>query len=163
MRCIVKQPAVYIITNKRGGALNTGVTSALMQRVYQHSHGLLRGSLPLIDAADRYGSTSRHDGNSHIPGKANQSRFAPQEDSANRSYESDLAGSVRRPLLNCQARPLSVIARGEADEAIHPQAASQLVDCLTPRCGVRNDEERCDPLSGRKLFAVKRCGVRAIS
>ena len=34
----VKQPAVYIVTNKKGGVLYTGVTSDLIKRVYQHQH-----------------------------------------------------------------------------------------------------------------------------
>lgn len=39
----MKQPAVYIMTNKRGGTLYTGVTSTLAQRVYQHREGLIPG------------------------------------------------------------------------------------------------------------------------
>jgi putative endonuclease len=39
----MKQPAVYIVTNKRNGILYTGVTSNLVQRVYQHKNGLLDG------------------------------------------------------------------------------------------------------------------------
>ena len=31
-----KQPAVYILSNKKGGVLYTGVTSNLPKRVYQH-------------------------------------------------------------------------------------------------------------------------------
>jgi putative endonuclease len=32
----MKQPAVYIMTNKRNGTLYTGVTSNLPQRIWQH-------------------------------------------------------------------------------------------------------------------------------
>ena len=39
----MKEPAVYIMTNKRGGILYTGVTSALRPRAHQHREGLLPG------------------------------------------------------------------------------------------------------------------------
>ena len=39
----MKQPAVYIMANKRNGTLYTGVTSNLIQRVYQHREGILPG------------------------------------------------------------------------------------------------------------------------
>ena len=39
----MKRPAVYIIVSKRNGTLYTGVTSNLVQRVYQHKHGLIEG------------------------------------------------------------------------------------------------------------------------
>ncbi|MCE2991460.1 MAG: GIY-YIG nuclease family protein [Candidatus Jidaibacter sp.] len=39
----MKQPAVYIVANKRNGTLYTGVTSNLMARVYKHKEGLLHG------------------------------------------------------------------------------------------------------------------------
>ena len=45
----MKQPAIYIITNKRNGTLYTGVTSNLIQRIYQHKNGLTPGF------AHRYG------------------------------------------------------------------------------------------------------------
>jgi putative endonuclease len=38
-----KQPAFYIMCNKRNGTIYTGVTSNLIQRVYQHRKGLISG------------------------------------------------------------------------------------------------------------------------
>ena len=35
----MKQPAVYIMANRRNGALYTGVTSDLVQRIWQHKEG----------------------------------------------------------------------------------------------------------------------------
>ena len=37
----MKQPAVYIVTNKRNGTFYTGVTSNLIQRIYQHKEGVI--------------------------------------------------------------------------------------------------------------------------
>jgi len=39
----MKQPAVYIMTNRRNGTLYTGVTSNLAQRVWQHREGVADG------------------------------------------------------------------------------------------------------------------------
>lgn len=39
----MKEPAIYIMTNKRNGTLYTGVTSDLIQRIYQHKHNLTPG------------------------------------------------------------------------------------------------------------------------
>jgi putative endonuclease len=39
----MKQPAVYIITNKRNGTLYTGVTSDLVKRISQHREGTTPG------------------------------------------------------------------------------------------------------------------------
>ncbi len=39
----MKQPAVYIIASKRNGTLYTGVTSDLVQRVWQHKHDVVEG------------------------------------------------------------------------------------------------------------------------
>jgi predicted GIY-YIG superfamily endonuclease len=36
-------PAIYILANKRRGTLYTGVTSNLIQRVYQHKTGITKG------------------------------------------------------------------------------------------------------------------------
>jgi putative endonuclease len=42
-RYSMKQPAIYIITNKQNGTLYVGVTSDLHQRIYQHKNGLIDG------------------------------------------------------------------------------------------------------------------------
>jgi len=39
----MKLPAVYIMASKRNGTLYTGVTSNLLQRVYQHKHDVTDG------------------------------------------------------------------------------------------------------------------------
>ncbi|GAB5489505.1 MAG: GIY-YIG nuclease family protein [Parasphingorhabdus sp.] len=39
----MKQPAVYIMANKRNGTLYTGVTSNLPARVWQHREGVAEG------------------------------------------------------------------------------------------------------------------------
>ena len=39
-----KQPAIYILANKRNGTLYTGVTSDLVKRVWQHKQGLPKNS-----------------------------------------------------------------------------------------------------------------------
>ena len=39
----MKQPAVYIMASKRNGTLYTGVTSALIQRAWQHREGIVAG------------------------------------------------------------------------------------------------------------------------
>jgi len=39
----MKQPAVYILANRRNGTLYTGVTSNLPQRVWQHRTGVVGG------------------------------------------------------------------------------------------------------------------------
>ncbi len=39
----MKQPAIYIITNKKYGTLYTSVTSNLIQRIYQHKNKITPG------------------------------------------------------------------------------------------------------------------------
>ena len=38
-----KQPCVYILASHRNGTLYVGVTSNLIQRVYQHRHDMIKG------------------------------------------------------------------------------------------------------------------------
>jgi putative endonuclease len=38
-----KQPAVYILANKRNGTLYVGVTSDLVKRIWQHKNNLAEG------------------------------------------------------------------------------------------------------------------------
>ena len=39
----MKQPCVYIVASKRNGTLYTGVTSALVQRIWKHRNGSFDG------------------------------------------------------------------------------------------------------------------------
>ena len=39
----MKQPCVYILASERNGTLYTGVTSDIVQRIYQHKHKLVEG------------------------------------------------------------------------------------------------------------------------
>lgn len=39
----MKEPAIYIMANKKNGTLYTGITSDIIQRVYQHKEGILKG------------------------------------------------------------------------------------------------------------------------
>ena len=39
----MKQPCVYMMASKRNGTLYIGVTSNLVQRVWQHKEGLMEG------------------------------------------------------------------------------------------------------------------------
>lgn len=38
-----RHPAIYLMTNQYNGTLYTGVTSDLIQRVYQHKHAKMPG------------------------------------------------------------------------------------------------------------------------
>ncbi len=39
----MKQPCVYMLASKKNGTLYTGVTSNLIQRIWQHKHGVVEG------------------------------------------------------------------------------------------------------------------------
>jgi putative endonuclease len=39
----MKQPAVYILSNRKNGTLYTGVTSNLLERVYKHKEEITKG------------------------------------------------------------------------------------------------------------------------
>jgi putative endonuclease len=39
----IKQPAIYIVTNRKNGTLYTGVTSDLIKRIHQHKSGEIKG------------------------------------------------------------------------------------------------------------------------
>ena len=39
----MKQPCVYILASRRNGTLYTGVTSNLVQRIWQHKNDLVEG------------------------------------------------------------------------------------------------------------------------
>jgi putative endonuclease len=39
----MKQPAIYILASQRNGTLYTGVTSDLVQRIWQHKNDTLEG------------------------------------------------------------------------------------------------------------------------
>ncbi len=43
MQKMHKEPAVYILANKKNGTLYVGVTSNLIQRIYQHKYDLVGG------------------------------------------------------------------------------------------------------------------------
>jgi len=38
-----KTSAIYILANKPNGTIYTGVTSNLIQRIYQHKHNMIQG------------------------------------------------------------------------------------------------------------------------
>ncbi len=40
---MIKQPAVYMVANKKKGTLYTGVTSMLAKRIYEHKKGVIHG------------------------------------------------------------------------------------------------------------------------
>ena len=61
----MKQPAVYIMASRRHGTLYIGVTSNLLQRVYQHREALISGF------TERYGYK--------LPfGRSSMTRWNPQ-------------------------------------------------------------------------------------
>ncbi|MDB5342854.1 MAG: Excinuclease subunit domain protein [Schlesneria sp.] len=67
----MKQPAVYILASHRNGTLYIGVTSDLVQRVWQHKNDVAEGftSEHCVTYA-RLLRTSRRHGERDRPGKA---------------------------------------------------------------------------------------------
>lgn len=47
----MKQPYIYILTNHRNGTLYTGVTSNLVQRIWQHKNKMLDGFTKKYDVS----------------------------------------------------------------------------------------------------------------
>lgn len=45
----MKQPCVYQLASKRNGTLYVGVTSNLVQRIWQHKEGLVEGFTKMYD------------------------------------------------------------------------------------------------------------------
>ncbi len=43
MLATMKYPCVYILANKKNGTLYIGVTSNIVQRIYQHKHKMVEG------------------------------------------------------------------------------------------------------------------------
>jgi len=39
---MVRQPAIYMMTNKKDGVIYTGVTSDLIKRVFEHKNGVIK-------------------------------------------------------------------------------------------------------------------------
>ena len=88
-----KQPCVYLLTSGRNGTLYCGVTSDLVQRVWQHRehlHQALRR-----DAAGLVRAASRH-GIGDPARKADQAVESRMEDAADRRVQSVVARFVAR-------------------------------------------------------------------
>jgi putative endonuclease len=104
----MKQPAVYIMANKRNGTLYTGVTSDLLQRVHQHREGLMPGF------SSRYGCTlfvwyERHDEMPAAIAREKQIKAGPRRKKLAliEGDEPPLARFVRRPRLTHRTAYLS--------------------------------------------------------
>jgi predicted GIY-YIG superfamily endonuclease len=75
----MKQPAVYIMANKRNGTLYTGVTSNLVQRVYRHREALVPGFTERYGEAPCPVRAARRHGWRHHPREADQGWIAQEE------------------------------------------------------------------------------------
>ena len=66
------QPAVYLLTNRRNGAIYTGVTSRLIQRIHEHREGAVAGftrehGIKRLDPTGEKFDPNRHDAVALVP------------------------------------------------------------------------------------------------
>jgi len=89
------QPAVYIVVNRRNGAIYIGVTSDLIGRIWQHRESIFDGFTKRYDCKVlvwyEIHSTMEH---AITRGEAAQRRLSQEEAGADRSGESAVARSL---------------------------------------------------------------------